>query len=130
MFRLLREATPAELATSHRHQWPVRMSAFNSSDDTPASIFVMQKAAPGEFDRDRFSCVASVQQMEDLPVGAPDSSGPFYRVDSVTVLARSAEAALEFELKVTEAVQDLANNIAASAVLSDSAETLITPQNA
>lgn len=129
MFRLVREATPPELLTSHRHQWPVRVSVFYSADDTAAPVLVMRKAAPGEFDSDKFSCVASVQQMEDLPIDAPDTTGPFYRVSTVTMLARSAEAALEFEEKVTEALQDLANNLAAAEVLSDVRETTVIPQN-
>ena len=95
--------------------------------DVPAKIFVMQEAPPGEVDNDFFSCVASVQQMEDLPEDAPTSSGPYYRVGQVTLLTRSAESAEEFALKVTYAAQDLADNLRSADVLAVESVTIITP---
>lgn len=127
MFRVVRLATPEALALSHRHQWPVQMAAFYTEDDSPAAVFVMRKSAPGEFSRETFSCVASAQQMDDLPVDDPDTTGPYYRTATVLVLARSADAAKEFADKVTEAIQDLANNLAAASQLTVAEETIITP---
>ena len=127
MFKLVREETPEELAIANRHQWPVRITATFTEDDSEAPIFVMQEAAPGEFAADNFSCVASAQQMEDLPLDAPGPSSPFYRVPVVTALCRSATAAAEFAEKIEYATQDLADNLAAAAILAVVAETIITP---
>lgn len=127
MFKLTREETPADLALADRHQWPVRMTAAYTSDDSPAFVFVMRTAAPGEWVGSKFSCVASAQQMDDLPTGSAGPDGPFYRVSSVTNMCRSADAALEFAAKVEFALRDLANNIASAAILAVAEEIIITP---
>lgn len=127
MFKLVREETPADLASADRHQWPVRVSATNLADATPAHVFVMRKAAPGEWSSATFSCVASAQQMDDLPIGAPGPDGPFYRVATVTAMCRSADAALEFGAKIEYAMKDLANNLAAAQILAVAEEIIITP---
>jgi hypothetical protein len=127
MFKLTREETPEDLALADRHQWPVRVTAANTSDDSPAFVFVMRQASPGEWSSATFSCVASAQQMDDLPTAVPGPDSPFYRVATVTALCRSADAALEFGVKVEYALRDLANNLAAAEVLAVAAETIITP---
>lgn len=126
MFKLTREATPSDLALADRHQWPVRVTAKNTNN-SPAYVFVMRQAAPGEWLSATFSCVASAQQMDDLPTTAPGPGGPFYRVATVTALCRSAEAALEFGTKIEYAMRDLANNLTAAALLTVSEEIIITP---
>jgi hypothetical protein len=126
MFKLIRESTPADLALADRHQWPVRVTAKNTND-TPAYVFVMRQAAPGEWLSSTFSCVASAQQMDDLPLNTPGPGGPFYRVATVTAMCRSADAALEFSSKVEYALRDLANNLAAAAVLTVAEEITILP---
>lgn len=127
MFKLVRESTPPELAAADRHHWPVRMTATYDADGTPAKVFVMQTAAPGLFSSDLFSCVASVQQMEDLAEDAPEETSPYYRVNQITVYLRTAEAAAEFCLKVEWALQDLANNIQSAETLAVEKETIINP---
>jgi hypothetical protein len=126
MFKLIREETPADLALADRHQWPVRVTAKNA-DNTPAYVFVMRQAAPGEWLSATFSCVASAQQMDDLPTTTPGPGGPFYRVATVTALCRNAEAAVEFGTKIEYAMRDLANNLASAALLSVVEEITITP---
>ncbi len=127
MFKLTREETPADLALADRHQWPVRVTAANTSDNSPAYVFVMRQAAPGEWSSATFSCVASAQQMDDLPLSVQGPEGPFYRVSTVTAMCRSADAALEFGTKIEFALKDLANNLAAAAILSVAEEIIITP---
>lgn len=127
MFKLVREETPEELALADRHQWPVRVTATNTTDDSPAYVFVMQVAAPGEWTSATFSTVASVQQMDDLPTLAAGPSSPYYRVAQVTAMCRSADAALEFGTKIEFALRDLANNLAAAEILAVASETIITP---
>lgn len=126
MFKLVREETPPDLALADRHQWPVRVTSKNLNN-TPAYVFVMRQAAPGEWLSATFSCVASAQQMDDLPTAAPGPGGPFYRVATVTALCRNAEAALEFGTKIEYALKDLANNLAAAALLTVAREVTITP---
>lgn len=129
MFKLVREATPPDLAYQDRHHWPVRISAFNTSDDSPAKLFVLQTDITGGVNGDTFSCVASIQQMEDLPEDEVGDTSPFYRVSQITVFARTAEAAREFSDKITAAVQDLADNIASAEVLAVEEEIIITPSS-
>ena len=127
MFKLIRSATPTSLALADRHQWPVRVAATNTADDSAAYVFVMRRAAPGEWAVATFSCVASAQQMDDLPTLEPGLEGPYYRVAEVTAMCRSADAALEFGEKIEFAMRDLANNLAAAEILSVVSETIITP---
>lgn len=127
MFILTRSETTTEDAVAARHQWPVQFSARYSEDDEPAKIFVMQQAPGDGVFSDSLSCVASAVQMTDLPEDEPAEGSPFYRVASVTKLCRSAAAAVEFVEKVKDAVQDLADNLAAAATLSEIEEVTITP---
>ncbi len=127
MFKLIREETPEILALPERHQWPVRVTATNDPAGTPAYVFVMRSAAPGEWSEDTFSCVASAQQMRDLPITAVGPSSPYFRVAQVSALCRSPEAAMEFGVKVEYALRDLANNLAAASMLEVTHEAIITP---
>ncbi len=129
MFKLVREDTTAEAAINEQHQWPVKFTATFTEDDSPAKIFVMQKAS-SDLVGDTFSCVASAIQMTDLPEDAPIEDGPFYRVNVITLLCRSAVAAEEAIEKIKEATQDLADNLTAAATLEVVEETIITPSNA
>ena len=65
--------------------------------------------------------------MDDLPTGAAGPDGPFYRVATVTAMCRSADAALEFGVKIEYAMKDLANNLAAAQILAVAEEIIITP---
>jgi hypothetical protein len=101
-----------------QHVWPLRMTAeFTYENDLPAPVFVMQAASVNV--PARFSCVASVPQMNDLPVGAPGDGSPFFRVADFTMHCRSAVAAEEAEERIVSAVQDLVENLAAAQLLED-----------
>lgn len=129
MFKLTRHTVTPEAAINEQHQWPVRFVALYTEDNSPAKIFVMHAASENLYSA-AFSCVASATQMTDLPVDAPNEEGPFYRVNDITLLCRSAEAAEEFVEKVKYTVQDLADNLYAADNLVEAEEIIITPQNA
>lgn len=131
MFKLTRFSTPEQDTLVERHHWPIRIDAAVATEDPevfqPVKIFVMHQAPPGGLFGDFFSCVASVQQLEDLPEDAPIEGVPFYRVSSVTQLCRTPEAAVEFWEAVVSVVQELSNNIVASQNLSVAEEVIIIP---
>lgn len=127
MFKLTRSETTAVDAVNNRHQWAIQFDALYSIDDSVAKIFVMQAAGDPDIFADSLSCVANAIQMTDLPEDAPLAGSPFYRVDSVTKLLRSADAAEEFTIKVKEAVQDLANNLDSAATLTVAETVTIIP---
>lgn len=120
MFKLTRFSTPAQDTLVQRHNWPIRVDAerlIGVDTYEPAKIFVMHQAPPGGLFGDFFSCVASAQQMEDLPEDAPEPGVPFYRVASVTQLCRTPEAAVEFWESVKSVTQELHDNLEAAAAL-------------
>ncbi len=129
MFQLTRAASTASDALQHQHQWPLRVTATDMDDD-PAMIFVMQAAAPTVADLgDDFSCVASVQQLTELPPTEPGEDSSFYRVNTFTLMCRSPELLDEAWFKIKSAVQDLANNINASVALEDVETVTILPES-
>lgn len=127
MFKLTREETTAAEAVTNRHQWAVKFTALYSADDSAAKIFVMHQSADEDVFSDSLSCIANAIQMTDLPEDAPAEGSPFYRVNSVTKLCRSARAAEEFAEKVAFMVQDLANNLESASALEVVEETTIEP---
>ena len=138
MFKLTRFTTPAQDTLVQRHNWPIRIDAeelvtaavldptsrevITPAVYSPAKIFVMHQAPPGGLFGDFFSCVSSVQQLEDLPEDAPEVGVPFYRVASVTQLCRTPEAAVEFWDAVKGVTQELQDNLEAAANLSTAEE--------
>jgi hypothetical protein len=119
MFKLIRFTTPTQDTLTQRHHWPIRIDAqkLDGQEFVPAKIFVMHQAPPGGLFGDFFSCVASVQQLEDLPEDTPELGVPFYRVESVTQLCRTPEAAVEFWEAVKNVTQELQDNLEASSTL-------------
>lgn len=138
LFKLIRFTTPPQDTLIERHHWPIRIDAKQLTVDennipdvpatyVPAKIFVMHQAPPGGLVGDFFSCVASVQQLEDLPEDDPEPGVPFYRVASVTQLCRTPEAAVEFWDAVRSVTQELSNNLRAAADLAVAEEVTFTP---
>lgn len=128
MFKLTRFATSEPDMLADRHHWPIRVDAVLSGGTTPAKVFVIHQQPAGGLVGNFFSCVASVQQMEDLPEDEPEPGVPFFRVASVTQVCRTPEAAGEFWEAVKSAVQNLADNLAAVDQLSVAEEVTISPQ--
>jgi hypothetical protein len=92
MITLTREATVPD-DTDSRHNWPLRVTA-TTTDSFPPEIFVYHAGMPGQPDEDVFECVASVQQLAELPVGRPADAEllaiPYYRLDVLEVWCRDA----------------------------------------
>lgn len=72
--------------------WPLKVKAESTIPGLESEIFVYQAAAEGDpIDYDRFSNVASLQDMNVIPKGAPittddepyENAINFYRVDTV-----------------------------------------------
>lgn len=91
--KLIREATAL---SREEHEcaknWPIKVTAVSEIEDLDSNIFVYHAADPDDpIQGDTFSNVASLQDMESLPVGAPTSVDgdntedyvPYYRTDSV-----------------------------------------------
>lgn len=110
-----------------RHTWPLRVEILNSVDDTPAKVIVMHEAAGGVTTGDAFSCIATVQQLNELPEDAVGPNGPFYRVNDVTIQARSPDHVVELKEKIQTAVQELADNVNAETEIALLDTITITP---
>ena len=97
MLTLTRQTTTFD-DTDHRHSWPLRVTA-EADGSMPAEIFVYHAGMPGQPDQDRFECVASVQQLSEIPLGRPATSDvlaiPYYRRAVMEVWCRTAAQAEE-----------------------------------
>ena len=90
--KLIREATTVNTNAVCYKNWPIRVTAESTVPGLDANIFVYHAADPNDpIQGDEFSNVASLQDMESLPVGAPtpvdgdltENYVPFYRTNSV-----------------------------------------------
>jgi hypothetical protein len=112
--------------------FPVRISAFWTPEDPedtaePAPIFVMHTAVVGGIPGDRFSCVASTRQLEDLPEDEAQEGSPFYRVSSILMIFGSMDHAAEFWDKTQAIVQSLADDLYAVENLAEVETVTIEP---
>lgn len=110
---------PVHFADGLQHSWPVRITAVSTISGLPSEIFVYhavgQDSATNE---DLFECVASVQQITELPATAPqgDPTGkliPYYRKAVLEAHCRSADEADELWDKVKDDANDLVVNFRA-----------------
>lgn len=90
--KLIREATTVNKNAVCYKNWPIRVTAESTVPGLDDNIFVYHAADPNDpIQGDEFSNVASLQDMESLPVGAPtpvdgdltEDYVPFYRTNSV-----------------------------------------------
>jgi hypothetical protein len=90
MLTLNREAVTFQ-DTDIEHSWPLRVTA-EGGYGLPSEIFVYHAGMPGQPSEDVFECVASVQQLMELPLTrpAPDHAIPYYRSAVLEVWCRSA----------------------------------------
>jgi len=97
-----------------QHAWPVTIRAVGTN--IASEIFVHRAVKAGDpFDGDGFSCVASAQQMYELPakrslVLSSKYQLPFYRSAQLEVLARSQAEADAIWQYVNEDVKRLLDN--------------------
>jgi len=112
---LNRSVETASNACYAQHSWPLRVVATSNKDNLSSKIFVWQENAPNSgYAGDRFSVVASTQQMVDLPEDGPVDEGdehiPFYRKDELVLDCRSPELRQEIWDKIQADVLDLLGN--------------------
>lgn len=90
--KLTREATALDRNRECEKNWPIKVTAESEIPYLDSNIFVYHAADPNDpIQGDTFSNVASLQDMESLPVGAPtavegdltEDYVPFYRTNSV-----------------------------------------------
>lgn len=113
--RLTRFASEDEaLPLAQRQAWPVTILAEGVNMDEHIFVYHVGKAEdpiPG----DRFECVASVNQMYEIPknqgVSLTTQTGiPYYRSNVLEYVARTAEEAEEIWTKVQQEVEWLVKN--------------------
>lgn len=89
---LTREAVTLKRGEVCKKNWPIRVIAESTIPELDSNIFVYHAADPNDpIQGDEFSNVASLQDMESLPIGAPtpvegdltENYVPFYRTNSV-----------------------------------------------
>lgn len=112
---LERNETTSTYAGAAQHSWVLEVKATSNLPGLDSRIFVWQANAPGSaYSGDRWSVVASTQQMADLPADAPVEEGedyvPFYRKDTMVLDCRSPELREELWEKIQTNVKDLLVN--------------------
>jgi hypothetical protein len=111
-----------------QHTWPLKVIAtVTPTGDFPSEIFVYHSAnAKGATNQDEFVAVASVHQLDELPVNSPyapdiispnNSNIPFYRKSELVFHCRSAAEAEDLWTKVKADVDDLVANYKATQAL-------------
>lgn len=112
-----------------QHVWPLKVIATSSETGLGSKIFVYHAAMSDDaYEGDIFECVASMQQMKDIPEDSPALEDdtyvvPYYRTNSFVVDCRSPEEAEELWEAVKEDVGDLITNFRSLATL-DNLETI------
>lgn len=118
MLRLERQTITQETFTN-RHVWPLKVAVVSLTQELTNNIFVFHAALQDDlYCGDVFECVASVQQLTDLPENkaAYDDNGqlvPYYRTNSLIFNARTPAEAEELWEAIKDDTEDLARNWAA-----------------
>jgi hypothetical protein len=133
-FTLQRDAVPEpSFGSANQQTWPLRITCSAPPTGLDASIFVyhavsLATSAP----QDAFECIASVEQMRELPLNNPTTGSdgqavPYYRLAVLTVNCRSAQEADELWGKVQEDANELLVNFAAMLDLVASETVTVDP---
>lgn len=103
-----------------RHTWPLLIECTAASDGFPKKMFVYRRDIAGV---DTFTCVASVQQLRELPEDAPTEVDgqqiPFFRKDSAQFECRSPSDQIRIWEDVLEQAQAVFDNWRLSADLTE-----------
>ncbi len=78
----------------------------------PKEVFVKQRLTASSAD-DCFVAVASVAQMEDLPVNSPGADTSYFRTDSVSLVSTNPVVLNTIYTEVLEEIQMLISNLEA-----------------
>lgn len=98
-------APPSDDAS--RHTWPLHIECTAVTGDIPKKIFVYRRDLA---ENDTFSCVASVQQLRELPEDAPNADGPFFRKAVAQFECRNEQQQFDIWEDVVNQVRDLSTN--------------------
>lgn len=113
--------------------WPLEVVATSSEAGLSSKIFVYHANLDDDaYQGDIFECVASVQQMLDLPEDAAVQENgeyvvPYYRTDRMVADTRHPDDAETLWADVQEDVEDLLKNWRASQALSTLETVTIDP---
>ena len=124
--------SPNAVPLSNQHCWPITIIA--SGIGISSSIFVYRAAQKGDpFGGDGFSCVASVNQMYELPedegyVGT-ERQLPFFRRHKLELFCRSQSEADYIWKVVNEDVASLLDNFNMASALQGTETAVITPDS-
>lgn len=102
-----------------QHVWPLKVETTSSVTGLSSKVFVYHSTMGRDpYQGDSFECVASLQQMTELPEDVPMTLEgkviPYYRKNICEFNCRSAEEADELWAAVIENVQILVSNYRAS----------------
>jgi hypothetical protein len=120
MYSLIREnALPVE--AMEQTAWSMKLTVASSDEDlAPSKVFVYQAEDPEDPDtRGWFTAVASPAMLLEYPEDTPALSGsdslqqPYYRLDEVTLVSRSASSLEDLYEQVKEALHNLWANLLA-----------------
>lgn len=107
---------PVEDEVLSQHVWPLSVTAVSNQNGLSSKIFVYH-AEDGDdpFMGDIFECVASVQQMTEIPedqpgIGEDGNNIPYFRKDTLLFHCRSASQADDLWVKIQADVKDLLQN--------------------
>lgn len=90
--KLIREEVSLKKGNECNRNWPIKVTAESDIDGLDSNIFVYHAADENDpIEGDTFSNVASLQDMESLPIGAPaevegditEDYVPYYRTNEV-----------------------------------------------
>lgn len=106
-----------------QHVWPLKIVAESDEEGLSSKIFVFH-AEDGDdpYQGDVFECVASVQQMVEIPedesgIGEDGNNIPYFRSEVLQFNCRSEYEAEELWAKVQVDVKDLLQNFRAASNL-------------
>jgi hypothetical protein len=116
---ITRHDTAAPTANPQNH--PFRVVALGT-EGAPSAVFVYARAKPGDPLGDVFQCVASLAQIDELPLQAPTlvdgvTQIPYYRTTEASFNFRTAEEAATAWGIIQTDVQSLLRNIEAAEAL-------------
>lgn len=117
MITLTRESLSDDVeSVPGQHVWPLRITATSSNENLGPEIFVFHASVDDDvYCGDVFECVASIQQLGDIPIDTAgfDDNGqlvPYFRKDTLTFHARSPQEADELWAQIKNDVDELVKN--------------------
>jgi hypothetical protein len=107
----LTRQTVETVEAPNRYVWWLTVEALSTVEGLTSKIFVYHVNDMGD---DEFSCVASVNQLDEIPEDQPSlvspTAIPYYRVDKLTFACRSTADLELFWTTLQHEVSDLIRN--------------------